>query len=234
MNLRNSEALVVFFVVCLAAFRLSACGDFFPNNLLNGGDDAVLAAPVADFDHEMQRMHLGTNAFLAVTTTNSYAKESTDAELDDLRAALKKMDAPASTVDSILKAHQGERGKLQAYVETVESWPPPPPETVSPGAPPMAGTNPTETPAPPNVPPLPPFPDVQITPGLPEEFADYFAGAIAWENPANSNSDVACKCWEKILALPLAQRHFKSTWAAFMLGKCWMNKDPDQAIGYFR
>ena len=237
LNLKHFKAPVVFFIFCLAAFRLFACGDYFPNNLLSGGDEAVLAAPVADFQRELERMHLATNSFEAITTTNTYAKESADAELNDLRAALEKMDTPASDVEAIIKGHQHERGKLQAYEETIASWPPPPLPGTAPPPPPVPVTDTNASSSPPNVPPPPPlpsFPGVRITPGLPEEFADYFGGAVAWENPANSNSDVACKSWEKVMALPALQRQFKSTWATFMLGKYWMDKDPEKSIGYFR
>ncbi|HUA65533.1 MAG TPA: hypothetical protein VME24_06780 [Alphaproteobacteria bacterium] len=267
MNLKNFEAPVLIFIVCLAAVRLSACGPDFPNNLLNGGDAAVLAAPVAQFESEMERMHLATNSFQAFITTNSYAHDSADTELADLLAALQQSGTPPSAAWNIIKAHQLERAKLQAYEENMESgdrdvwygtnyvhvWiqvPPPtqaPPVPVPPmPAPPVDTTNmpsppdvptppaPTDVPTPPATPPPPPFPDVQVTLGLPDEFADYFAGAIAWENPAMSNSDLACLSWQKVLALPPAQRHFKSTWASFMLGKYWLDKDPQKAIGYFQ
>lgn len=258
MKLKDFKAPALFLILCLTALRLPACGVFFPNNLLNGGDAAVLAAPVANFEQELERMHLATNSFHAVITTNTFAKDSTDAELSDLQAALKQMGAPASTAAAILRAHQLERARLQAFEENIEAgdrvgWDgtnyvhtwvpsslPDPVQSSIPlapvGSPPaMPPPDSTTTPTPPtSQPPSPPFPDVRITPGLPEEFADYFAGAIAWENPARSNSDLACISWEKVLALPPPQRHFKSTWAAFMLGKYWMEKDPQKGIGYFQ
>jgi photosystem II stability/assembly factor-like uncharacterized protein/tetratricopeptide (TPR) repeat protein len=263
LNLKHFRAPVLFLSVYLPAIRLSACGVNFPNNLLNGGDNALLAAPVANFEHEMERMHLATNSFQAFITTNSYARDSADAELADLRAALAQMRTPAPTAEAIINAHQRERAKLQAYEEYMESgdrvewdgtnyvhvwipaqYPPeppattaPPPVPVPPTVPSRDSTNPPappDIPPPPPVPPPPPFPDVGATPGLPEEFADYFAGAIAWENPAMSNSDLACTSWERVLVLPPAQRHFKSTWAAFMLGKYWIDKDPRKAIDYFQ
>ncbi|HTV40705.1 MAG TPA: hypothetical protein VMF08_09025 [Candidatus Sulfotelmatobacter sp.] len=237
MKLKIFSAPVLVLIICLAALRLPACGFFFPNNLLNGGDDAVLAAPVADFEREMERMHLATNSFRAFITTNSYAKDSADAELADLQKALTQMDTPVSTAKAIIKAHQLERAKLQAFEENMESgdrveWDGTDYIHIS-ISPPMPA-NPTDPSDPTNSPSSPPFPDIRITPGLPEEFADYFGGAIAWENPAAFNSDLACMSWNKVLALPPSQRHFKSTWAAFMLGKYWIDKDPQKAIGYFQ
>ena len=265
MKLKCFSAPVLVFIVCFAAFRLPACGFFFPNNLLNGGDDAVLAAPVAHFERELERMHLATNSFQAFITTNSYAKDSADAELVDLRAELGQMGTPVSTAETIIKAHKLERAKLQAFEEMIEygdrvEWdgtnyvhvwiqPPIPPPEPAPVLEPNATNPPDLAPPPPDVPdatnspdqpvpppasPPPPFPNVRVVSGLPEELADYFAGAIAWENPAMSNSDLACTSWEKVLALPPSQRQYKSTWAAFMLGKYWMDKDPNKAIGYFQ
>jgi hypothetical protein len=37
-----------------------------------------------------------------------------------------------------------------------------------------------------------------------------------------------------VLERPTAQRHYKSTWAAFMLGKPWEKEAPDKAVVYFR
>ena len=45
------------------------------------------------------------------------------------------------------------------------------------------------------------------------EFADYHAGAIAPEKPE------AAAAWLKLLARPKEERHYRSVWAAFMLGK---------------
>ena len=257
MKLKHFRTPAVFLAICLSAFRLTACGDFFPNNLLNGGDEAVLAAPVADFQKELERMHLATNSFRAIITTNSFAKDSADAELMDLRLELTQMRSPASMAETIIKGHQNERGKLRAFEDSIEDndrviWdgtkyahvpiylPISPPTAQTFPVPPPGPSQDANPPAPPEISPppkmplSPPFPAVRITPGLPEEFAEYFAGAIAWENPAMSNSDVACRSWERVLTLPPSQRHFKSTWAAYMLGKYWMDKDPQKAIGYFQ
>lgn len=45
------------------------------------------------------------------------------------------------------------------------------------------------------------------------EFADYHAAALAPEKPE------AVAPWQKLLARPKEQRHYRSVWAAFMLGK---------------
>ncbi len=55
------------------------------------------------------------------------------------------------------------------------------------------------------------FPD-----GLPLEFAHYLAGTQAWYE---NNVEAARKEWSAILALPEEARHYRSTWAAYMLGR---------------
>jgi len=52
--------------------------------------------------------------------------------------------------------------------------------------------------------------------GLPEEFSRYLAGAAAWYE---NRLDAARAEWQAVLALPAAERHFRSTWAAYMLGR---------------
>src|SRR5688500_6731870 len=55
-----------------------------------------------------------------------------------------------------------------------------------------------------------------VVAGLPDEFARYFRGCIAWRQGDRATARYE---WESILALPAAERYFKSTWAAFMLGR---------------
>lgn len=50
------------------------------------------------------------------------------------------------------------------------------------------------------------------------EFADYHAGAAA---PLSEEASVTA--WKKLLARPKEQRHYRSVWAAFMLGKRALN-----------
>ena len=78
---------------------LFACGPNFPNNLLDGGDAAVLVAPVTDFIGELQRMKLVESKFQALPFEGkddqaSFATQAAAAELTDLAAALKKAKVP--------------------------------------------------------------------------------------------------------------------------------------------
>lgn len=70
-----------------------------------------------------------------------------------------------------------------------------------------------------------------VPPGLPGEFADYLEGAIAWHR---GRLPEAAAAWERLLRRPAAERRQRSTWAAFMLGKLHLRKDPEQAARWFR
>lgn len=72
--------------------------------------------------------------------------------------------------------------------------------------------------------------DVTIPSGLPEEFLRYLRGAIAYHNGKFSR---AINIWKTVLDLPADQRHYRSTWAAFMIGRALMIEKPDEAIRYF-
>jgi len=70
-----------------------------------------------------------------------------------------------------------------------------------------------------------------VTDGLPKEFASYFRGSMAFRKGDDASARYE---WESILNLPSAERHFKSTWAAFMLGKLLTETEPQRAIEYLQ
>jgi hypothetical protein len=82
--------------------------------------------------------------------------------------------------------------------------------------------------------PQPAFPRLVPAIGLPDEFAHYFDGVVAWADPSATSKDSAREAWREVLNLPAPERHFKATWAAFMLGKSWQNEDPARAVTYFK
>jgi hypothetical protein len=72
---------------------------------------------------------------------------------------------------------------------------------------------------------------------LPEEFdsefADYHRGAFAFRDGAG-RFDEAQAAWEALLKRPESERHYRSVWAAFMLGKLALAKDDPAAVKWFR
>jgi len=77
----------------------------------------------------------------------------------------------------------------------------------------------------------------QTTGPLPEEFnsefADYHRGACAFRRGEGSWED-ARKAWEGLLNRPAVERHDRSVWAAFMLGKLALKKKDPEAVKWFQ
>jgi hypothetical protein len=212
-------------LLALGCARLPACGPDFPNSLLVGGDNAILVAPVAAFSTELARLKTPA-AFHAVTNKVGYTRQSADLELEDLAAALKQSGRPDSLSQAILASQRIEREKLRSYLYAVEAWNNDRPWEYDPDAHRMVSSEPAK--------PMPPFPDIFTAGGMPDEFTDYFDGAVAWAKPDGAGMAAARAAWERLLALPANERRFKSTWAAFMLGKSWAKDDPEKAAAYFR
>ncbi|CAN5703231.1 hypothetical protein BH09VER1_BH09VER1_43340 [soil metagenome] len=65
------------------------------------------------------------------------------------------------------------------------------------------------------------------------EFADYHRGAYAFrQGPAHYEE--ARKAWEDLLKRPAAERHYRSVWAAFMLGKLALKQGNPDAVKWFQ
>jgi len=216
-------------LLLLAPSRLRACGPFFPNNLLDGGDQAVLVAPLADFGRELQRMKLMGSLFQAVPLetegkSTTHSSQTSETELSDLAAALKRTRVSHDEAEMTRRAHEAERKKLKAYLAAFEQW-----EQTGEWIEDEHDRHWQKPDAPP-----PDFPVLKFVAGLPAEFSDYFEGAVAWYNPALADKSFAREPWERLLARPVAERKYKSTWAAFMLGKSWEEEDSTKAVEYFR
>jgi hypothetical protein len=185
-----------------------ACGPDFPNTLLDVGDKAVLTAPVADFERELERMKLAPPKVRAVPLAagQRYYEQATEIEMADLDQALKQSGISRELKAAVLQAHLAERMKLNAFLQAQErrerntTW-----IYDEQGAHIVPATNPP-----------PSFPEIVVTPGLPTEFALYFWGAVEWSQDRQWQST---ESWQQLLELPPAKRHYKSTWAAYMLAK---------------
>jgi len=206
-----------------------ACGPFSPNNLLDAVDQAVLQSPVASFVGELERMKLAPLKTRAVQLAagQKFYEQSSEVEMSDLAAALKRQKISSEQVVVIMQSHLAERMKLNAFLKARNEW-----EHFHPFPGYICDTNGYHLTL--NTNPPPEFPAVAVTPGLPREFVLYFQGAVAWQK---HEGWTPCESWQRLLELPAAERHFKSTWAAFMLGKYhesltndWSDKE---AIKYF-
>lgn len=77
----------------------------------------------------------------------------------------------------------------------------------------------------------------KTTDTLPEEFdsefADYDRGAFAYRR-GKDHWDEAGKAWRQLLQRPEAQRHYRTVWALFMLGKIAVKTSDPEAVTWFR
>ena len=119
-----SAAVISAAVISGFAINVFACGPFFPNNLLDGGDQAVLQAPHADFQHELELMAPVKTSAHVVPPANgqTFRDQATDAEMSDLESTLKHSGLSAARVTAILTEHLHQRATLKAYQESYLAW----------------------------------------------------------------------------------------------------------------
>ena len=183
-------------------------------------------APTTDFSKELARLKLAPPSFHAVTNGAHGASRSAELDLADLAAALQQSGRPDSLAQAICASHRLQREKLADYLRAVEMSNKSRPFQYSPDMSRVVRGEATV--------PMPPFLEIFTAGGLPDEFADYFDGAVAWTKPEGAGREAARAAWERLLARPENERRFKSTWAAFMLGKSWAKEDPEKAADLFR
>lgn len=206
---RRASATVAAWIV-MSSVVAWACGPYFPNRLLVGGDQAVLWAPVGDFRVEIERI-LPTleRAYRSDVARSHPASQTADADRTDLESALTAARLPGPQRDRLLSEHNRLREILTQHALTIANW--------------------TDAAARADEPP-PRLPAVAVPKGLPVEFALYLQGAIAFHQGEMPD---ARRAWRRVLALAAEQRKFRSTWAAFMLGKSYLEENPEQAVARF-
>lgn len=202
-----------------------ACGPFFPNSLLGSGDDAVLQSPTASFVRELNRLRLEPPPRIPVPLVSGSDREVTvDGEILDLRRALRARGLATNEVAEMVLAFSRSRADLEDYRREVEAWEPSPRPWMkveaSPADDSQAATN--------RVRPALKF--TEPPSGLPREFDLYLRAAAAWHD---GRTNEARETWSKVLALPVSERSYKTTWATYMLGRSWHEADPARARDYY-
>lgn len=66
---------------------------------------------------------------------------------------------------------------------------------------------------------------------FPSEFADYHRGALLYEE---GKWEEASAAWQELLKRPPEERHYRSVWAAFMLGKAGLKREDPKAPEWFQ
>jgi len=212
----NHKIIVIVITLSLSAGALQACGPSFPNRVLLGGDNAVLKAPIANFRKEIERIKPPVPArFRAVPPSGGrYRQQTAVADVEDLEKALAKEGVSGRERTQIVVQYRAVREALFDCVQARHNW----------CFAEMKRAEEDRTPEPQFN--LPPIPD-----GLPGEFEDYLRGAIFYHQ---GNREKAIDVWHNLLNRPGQQRLYRSTWAAFMIGKRLLAGQPALAIEWFR
>lgn len=216
---RLGRVAVVVCSLLSGTFALWACGPFFPRWLL-GSERLLTPAPEGLLRHEIARLKLADPP-PAVPGVDPW-QQTVEVGVADLRQALEAAPMPADRRDSLLSRYTEVRKALAqfAYGTVVFG------NVGEPLYEEEEGTQ--EEPAEPAVLPA----DLRVPEGLPGEFADYLQGAIAYHR---GNVDAAVSAWEKLLKRPEGERRYRSTWAAFMLGKAHLRAGrPAEAVRWFQ
>ncbi len=209
-----------------------ACGPDFPNSYLTTPDSDLLAAPPGNFKAEIARLsslatpNLPWKVVQAKTSENQYSDTALQAtrrlvlqaDTDDLRAALQARGDSPDQVEKTTKAFADSRQMLEEWSRKRV--------TAKQGydeARRFGGNATTDAPN------LESAPVLTLPVGLPEEFVRYFRGVQAWDEDRKAD---ARQIWTDLLALPAAQRNYRSTWAAYMLARAWAEEAEHLTHGY--
>jgi len=206
---RLAKTLALFTAVLSGALALWACGPFFPDWLVTR-ESGILEAPTVWLRDALQPLPAAKSPFPVVAADEKGPLHQTAAaDRKDLETALATL--PPDRRQGVIDPYMKVRDAVVKWREEVASWR----ETAQWADP---------------KPPKPQPPPLAVPPGLPGELDDYLRGAIAYHQ---EKMDAARAAWEKLLARPEGERKLRSTWAAFMLGKATLDKNPEASVRWF-
>jgi tetratricopeptide (TPR) repeat protein len=214
--------LLVAIALSLAATAAVACGPWFPNTYLAGGDETqMLVMPEGDFYHELEAI-AATEKDPGVDHDNHdapkewpsdlYWQRTSAADRKDLAEALTRAGLAAKSREAILAEYVAMRQAMKLATD---------------GSTADTNYDAEHRPVPGRFDLAPHDATLQK---LPAEFALYARGAAAYKG---GDAKAAVAHWQAVLALPPADRHYRSTWAAFMIGKALLPTDPAKARTWF-
>lgn len=189
---------------------LFACGPWFPNTILEDPGCALRTMPEADFAAELDLLQreLLRSGTLGRTNWPASAFACDDPDEETILADLSDLETALGPAP----ASAGTRAASMADYEVFRVC------LVQ-----LDGVNMTGIPG--------PLPDLEPPAGLPKEFELYARGAVAYRR---HDLPTARRYWIELLALPPAERRFRSVWGAYMLGRSWQEEQPVRAVDCFR
>lgn len=198
---------------------LYACGPDFPNSFLVNRSEILTAAFYGHFEGELSRipvpMKVSFKAFVHKLKPYDYAAwgiqyhlDTATCDINDLQKALASSQMRADKAEEILSAYKVCRKEITEHAHALTLW--------------QRRQNGER----------PKFVAPKLdTDGMPAEFVDYVRGAIAYYLGETAQAMAA---WQSLLQRPKEERHYRSTWAAFMLGKVLLEKNGEEAMSWFR
>ena len=204
----NYKIIVIAMTLSLSAADVAACGRAFPNYVLDGGDDIVIKAPIANFEKEIERIEPPMQPQFKANSELNY-----NTEVADFQAAVGWDNLGQGQRERILEIYYTARRLASKQRTTRRLW-------EKQKERPREGSG-LEEPAPPQ------FYPRSLPGGLPGEFEDYICGAAYYYG---GQKEEAITAWYNLLRRPMRERMYKSTWAAYMIGKTLLEDEPDKAV----
>ncbi len=220
-------------LILFAAAINTAEACFWPAKvpIVRRGERAVFAAPLGLFQAEVYRILSATDPeYPCVLGDNldrwgygdvdqtACRKEQDELDAADVRAALASEGRSASDIVRLVDAYRDLRARLSEFAVRVTRWK----QHEGGPYPWRIGTEVLH----PVLADFPPVPE-----GLPGEFDDYLRGAIAYYR---EQREEAREHWMRLLNRPRSERRYRSTWAAFMLGKSLLESGSEECVTWFR
>lgn len=197
-------------LMVLGISRSYGCGPDFPvAYFINGNEGQILSVPRLRFYHLLLEL---AGAEFQNTQIRPKWQTTLQMDLQDLREALDAAGWSAEKRDDALQRYESMRKAMKTYADGSDQdscfcFSPCEPKA-------RFDLDPHE----------------EFLQELPLEFALYLRGAAAYRG---NDFEEAVEYWDELLALPPEQRPYRSTWAAFMLGKAWIVLDVSRAGFYF-
>lgn len=240
----RNKIVVVITILSVPIVPAPACGPFFPNRMLMGGDNVILWAPIVKFQEEIEQIKPPVPPrFKAVVPSEEkerrsylngrsrrysyedrYHRQTASKDVADLENALAALDISDKRRNDILYGYSSARKVLLEYSVELSRWKAQTEwmrrrkQVVS-----DASYNEEIS--------RPPFEPPAVPKQLPAEFGDYLRGAIFYYQ---GQPEKAREVWLGLLKRPRQQRLYRSTWAAFMIGKTLLEEDPAGAAKRFQ
>ena len=199
-------------IVGWATITAQACGPSFPNSVLESPDRALRAGMRLSFLEELKRVGPAAPArYRAIPPKRDPAVQTANVALEDLKEALKGSPGSHQEHEAVAGQYARVRAAIKDYSRAVRRWRS------------YRDYRPEK--------PRPRPPDLTPPRGLPDEFSRYLKSALAYHRGELEDARAG---WLALLELPSRKRHYRSTWATFMIGKTLLAEQPAQAIQWFR